>query len=369
MRGRRQALRLWHRWFGLGAGLWLVLLSLTGIAIAWYDEIDTALNPDLRRVAVSQAPPAPLASVLAHAEAALPGFEARQVQLAGEPGRTHWLIGRARGDDGASIGVQVFADPATGAVAGWRESGALRLDRRHLMDLIYGVHTDLLLGPVAAWLLGLIALLWLADHGVGLVLSFPRGERWRDAFGLAGRSGSLRRLFDWHRAKGMWAWPLTATLALTGLTLAWPETTREAVRLVSPVNERLHEHLPRQADPAAPNVTLDQAVARVSEGGRAVHSVRPMLQQGLYAIRTFDPRDVDNQGRLWTYVSAATGQIMGARHDRGDSAGDAFFAWQYALHSGHAAGAPGRIAVSLGGAVTILLWWSGIRLWWRRRRR
>ncbi|MEZ0497435.1 PepSY-associated TM helix domain-containing protein [Sphingomonas sp. IW22] len=367
MRGRRQALRLWHRWFGLVAGLWLVLLSVTGISIAWYDEIDTALNPDLRRVVVGDAPPVPLAIVLARAEATLPGFEARQVQLAGQPGQTHWLIGRAIGDDGSSMGVQVFADPATGAVAGWRESGALRLDRRHLMDLIYGVHTELLLGPVAAWLLGLVALAWIADHLVGLALSFPRGERWRDAFRLAGRSRSLRRLFDWHRAKGMWAWPLTATLALTGLTLAWPEATRDAVRLVSPVSERLHEAMPRGADRPLPAITLDQAVARVRESGRKVHSVRPMLSQGLYAVRTFDPRDMDNQGRLWTYVSATTGQVVGARHDRGDSVGDAFFAWQYALHSGHAAGVPGRIAVSLGGAVTILLWWSGMRLWRRRR--
>jgi len=57
----RPALRAWHRWFGLGAALWLLLLALTGSVIAFYDELDRALNPDWRGVAV--------ASPTAHREA------------------------------------------------------------------------------------------------------------------------------------------------------------------------------------------------------------------------------------------------------------------------------------------------------------
>lgn len=368
MARRRKALRAWHRWFGLGAGLWLALLSLTGIAIAWYDQVDSALNPDLRRVAASTAPPVPVASVLAQASAALPGFRASQVQLARDPGESHWLIGRAPIGGDAPVPVQLFADPATGATLGWRQTGALRLDRRHAMDLIYGIHTDLLLGPVAAWLLGLVSLLWVIDHAVALALSFPRGEQWYAAFRLAGRRGSLKRLFDWHRAKGLWAWPITATLAVTGLTLAWPELSRDAVRTVSPVGERLHEDW-AEAPPPPDSVTVDAAIAAVTGDRAQVHSVRLLDHQGVYAVRTFDARDVDNQGRLWTYISMADGSVRGRRHDAGESGGDAFFAWQYALHSGHAAGTPGRILVSIGGIVTLWLCVSGFRLWHRRRRR
>ncbi|WP_231621646.1 PepSY-associated TM helix domain-containing protein [Sphingomonas sp. 37zxx] len=361
-------MRLWHRWFGLGAGLWLALLSLTGIAIAWYDEVDTALNPDWRRAAISTARPAALQNVLDQASATLPGFTASQIQLARQPGDVHWLVGRAPLNGVAPVPVQIFADPATGAVLGWRETGALRLDRRHLMDLLYGIHTDLLLGETAAWLLGLVALLWVIDHGVGIALALPPRQQWRDAFRMAGRPGSLKRLFDWHRAKGMWAWPITMTLALTGLTLAWPEASRDLVGLASPVNERLHETMPLIGDIPTP-IPIDTALANATNAPAKVHSIRLLPRQGMYAVRSFDARDVDNQGRLWTYVAMTNGQVVGSRHDAGESAGDAIFAWQYPLHSGHAAGWAGRILVSIGGIVTLLLAWSGVRLWWRRRKR
>ena len=49
----RHALKLWHRWFGLIAGLWLALLAVTGIAVTFYDELDSTLNADWRTVPVS----------------------------------------------------------------------------------------------------------------------------------------------------------------------------------------------------------------------------------------------------------------------------------------------------------------------------
>ena len=49
MKVGRRALRMWHRWFGLAAGLWLLLLAITGSAITYYEELDHALNGDLPR--------------------------------------------------------------------------------------------------------------------------------------------------------------------------------------------------------------------------------------------------------------------------------------------------------------------------------
>ncbi|MDZ4321128.1 MAG: PepSY-associated TM helix domain-containing protein, partial [Phenylobacterium sp.] len=61
MKAGRRALRLWHRWFGLAAGVWLLLLALTGSAITYYEELDHALNGDLRQVARTGPPvPAPI---------------------------------------------------------------------------------------------------------------------------------------------------------------------------------------------------------------------------------------------------------------------------------------------------------------------
>lgn len=363
----RSGLRLWHRWFGILIGGWLVLLAITGMAIAWYDELDTALNPDLREVAVSQRAPVPLDLVITNAKAALPGLTIRNAILAPEPGTTHWLSGPQSLPDGSVRSMQVFIDPASGAVVGTRESGALQFDRQHLPDLVYGLHTELLAHEIGATIIGIIGLLWLLDHFLSLPLAIPRRHKWAEAFQMMGKRGSLRRLFDWHRAKGMWMWLLTFTITLTGVTLAFPNASRDLVRPFSNISERLHETMPDATGETA-RIGIDEAVSLVTSDRTGVYSIRPFPDLGLYAVRTYDPRDPDNQGRLWTYVSTTDGEIVGRRHDNGESAGDFFFAWQYPLHSGHAAGIVGRIIVTLVGLLTLLLCYSGLRLVWRRRR-
>lgn len=131
---------------------------------------------------------APVETVLARAETALPGFAAGQIDLPDRPGESIWMLGHAP-LKGAPRSVQVFADPADGRILGWRESGRLSLDRRHVMDVLYGLHIDLLVAPWVTWVFGLLSLLWVADHAFSAVLSIPRLSLWKDAFKVSGRPG------------------------------------------------------------------------------------------------------------------------------------------------------------------------------------
>jgi uncharacterized iron-regulated membrane protein len=219
---------------------------------------------------------------------------------------------------------------------------------------------------VGAWTVGLIGLLWIIDHVVSIILSFPRVSAWFQSFRIQGLRGSLRRLYDTHRSCGLWAAPLTLTVAFTGMTLSWPETSRDAVRTVSPVTDRLHDTWPNVAPPEAP-ITVEAAMDRVTARSR-IDSVRLFPDHAAYAVRTFDRRDPDDQGRLWTYVSMTDGRILGRRHDNGATAGDQFFAWQYPLHSGKAFGLVGQLLVAASGVLTMFLMVSGILLWRRRAR-
>ncbi|WBY17296.1 PepSY-associated TM helix domain-containing protein [Erythrobacteraceae bacterium WH01K] len=364
----RPAFRFWHRWFGVLGGAWLILLAITGCAIAWYDELDGLLNPDLRYAELTTGTPASMDDVVASAEEALPGFAPGNILLSQSPDRTHWLIGRQTLSDDTARPLQVFVDPDTAEVTGWRESGQISLHRHYLPDLLYGLHTDLLLGRTGVLIVGFLALAWLLDHLLSLPLAFPRLRGAMAAFRIGGHAGSLRQLWDRHRASALWLWPITAMLALTGTTLSFPEESRHLVEPLSPISDRLHYDMEERGPPDTP-IGIDAAIARVTLDRAVVHSVRPHPEIGLYAVRTFDDRDVDNQGRLWTYVDMATGAVVAKRHDAGQSGGDTFFLWQYALHSGHAFGLVGRLLVTLAGLVTIYLSFSGYRLWWKRRRR
>lgn len=177
---------------------------------------------------------------------------------------------------------------------------------------------------------------------------------------------NLRRLFDLHRASGLWLFPVTLSLAVTGWTLTWHEESRALVRLVAPVSERLHYDFPER--PATRDIGLDAALAiAVRNTGSPADSVMLLPHEGVYGVRSFDPRDLDGMGRLWTYVAMEGGRIVGQRHDNGQGPGDAFFAWQYPVHSGKAFGLAGRLAVLAGGIATMALCVTGLWLWLRRR--
>ncbi len=364
----RRVLRLWHRWFGLGAAVWLLLLAVTGSAIVFYEEFDRALNPDWRSIPAASAPGTPAADRAVEAAArAAPGFSPRYIDLPDKPGETIVMLGEIDAPDGQGGPAQVFADPRDGRVLGWRRNDVVGFDRRHLMDTLYGLHVDLKLGPAMTWFLGLVGLLWAIDHIAAIILAIPSAKTWRSAFRIQGRGLNLRRIFDLHRAPGLWLAPVTLVVAVTGTVLAWPDDSREAVRLVAPVSERLHEHYPSKGPPPEP-IGVDRAVAiATGHAGAAADSVLVVARKGVYGVRTFDDRDLDHLGRLWTYVAMEDGRILGQRHDNGDGAGDGFFAWQYPLHSGQALGLTGRLLVLASGVATVLLCVTGVVLWARRR--
>lgn len=365
--GARRWLRLWHRWFGLAAGLWLILLAVTGSAIVFYEELDRWLNPELRAISgVSQGPPQ-AGRAIAGAQAALPGFVPRFVDLPRTPEGSILMIGSIPRSAGAPQAVQAFADPRDGAFLGWRASGTLSFGRRELMDTLYNLHMDLMLGEAMAWFLGLVALLWVLDHVPAILLALPRGATWRSAMLIRGRGLNLRRLFDLHRAPGIWFLPVTLTLAITGVSLAWHEEVRTVAGLVSPVSHRLHEDWP--AGPPERDVGIDAAIAQVSQGtGGPVRSVLLLPRQRAYAVRTVAARDLDDMGRLWTYVAMADGRVLGQRHDNGVSGADTFLAWQYPLHSGKALGLAGRWLIFAAGLAVAMLCLTGFWLWARRAR-
>lgn len=363
----RRLLVGWHRVFGLGAALWLALLALSGSAIAFYDDLDRWLNPDWRSIPTAATPELDIDLALRNARTTLPDFAPRFIDLPNAPDATLVLLGSAP-VAGVDTSVQMFIDPRDSSVLGWRDSERISLNRRQLMDTLYAFHTELLLHETGVWLIGLLSLLWLMDHFAALTLAIPRLAGALSAWRIAGRGLNLRRLYDLHRAPSMWLLPLTFTLALTGWCLSWYSETRALVGLVSPVSARLHEGFADVAAPAVAAVGINEAIRTVRAGvAGEIDSVMVLPRQGAWGVRSFDARDIDDLGRLWTYVSMADGQVLGQRHDNGSSAGDTFFAWQYPLHSGRAFGTTGQALVSAAGMGTTLLCVTGVWLWWRRR--
>ncbi len=92
----KKPLLLWHRWFGIIGGVWLLLIAVTGSILAFYQELDRVFNPQLFHAASTAPNDAPwrIAAAIAAAEATIPGAMASYTRLPAAAGET--LIVRRR---------------------------------------------------------------------------------------------------------------------------------------------------------------------------------------------------------------------------------------------------------------------------------
>jgi uncharacterized iron-regulated membrane protein len=73
-------------------------------------------------------------------------------------------------------------------------------------------------------------------------------------------------------------------------------------------------------------------------------------------------------GNPWLYFDGKDGKPIGAKIPGTGSAGDIFMQAQFPLHSGRILGLPGRIMISIMGAVVAMLSLTGIVIWLHKRR-
>ncbi|GGZ39076.1 hypothetical protein GCM10011273_26850 [Asticcacaulis endophyticus] len=266
--------------------------------------------------------------------------------------------------------IDVFVNPYTGQVLGSRthEDG---LGRRHLMNFVYGLHMDLHLGGAMVWFLGLVSLLWVIDHVVAAILSFPSLKKWTASFRVRFRGGGYKRTFDLHRAGGLWLMPITLILAVSGLYFNWYDGFVRTVDAISPTTPRAIFTVPALETPIHdPQVSFGQAMDVVNSVGdqSRIDLMAYNPAKGVYELRLYDPRDIDTYGRRLMVVDGRGGHLISDRHVTEGGAGDVFLAWQYPLHSGKAFGAFGRAVIFVSGLVLTCICVTGLLIWWRKRK-
>jgi len=405
----RPVAALLHRWMGLATAAFLFVAGITGAIIAWSQELDAWLNPQLLRAHV--AGPAQSAPEVARAiEARHPEAQVTFVPLSVEPGRS-WSFGvEPRIDPLTSqpheLGFsEVFVEPATGAELGTRQwGGAWPITRETLVSFLYELHYSLHLPAIAGndrwgvWLMGAVALIWAVDCFIGMYLTLPARpraaravgadvrsasrkswlQRWKPSWRVRWRGGSYKVNFDLHRAGGLWTWGVLFVIAFTGFSmnlyreLFLPLLSRVSQVSLTPYEQREPASLPLVANRGFEEV-LDKARAEAALRGwqEPASAVSYARELGFYSVSFSFPdtawgASVGEQRQL--YWDGRDGTLLGASPPGQGTVADLYVNAQLPLHSGRLFGLPGRILVSLTGVVVAMLSVTGVVVWWRKRR-
>lgn len=376
-----------HRWFGLSCALFLTVAGLTGAVIAWDHELDAWLNPAFYRTGGTAAP-LQATELAARLERAEPALQVRYLPLAVAPGETLSVFVEPRPDPAtgalAELGYsQVALDPASGEVLARREWGRAALDREHLLPFLYKLHYSLHLPdafglPLGTLFMGGIAIVWLLDTLLALIIAFPSRRSWRQSFAFRWRAGGYRLNFDLHRSGGVWLFPLLLTLALTSVSMNLKE---EVMRpLLGAFSSLTPSPATLRSEPPTPGervLELTDIVAIAEHEARARGITAPAggvwsdSLHGVYGVGFFAAGASHGDrglGNPWLYFDARDGRTLGAEVPGSGTVGDIFLQAMFPLHSGRIAGLAGRIVVSACGLLIAALCITGLVIWARKRR-
>ena len=223
----RKALFQVHLWTGLGVGLYVVVISLTGSILVYRSELRQRFAIEPRVVAVSGARLSDEALI----EATRPAYPDHAVEVWSTPDDpTHAATmsvrqaGRAR--------VLLFFDPYTGEYLGNAVPAGWRLTT-WLLDL----HDNLLAGDTGRTVNGVGAVLLTVLAVTGAIIWWPGIGGWRRSLLVDWRSNWRRLNWTLHSAFGFWTLLFIFMWGFTGIYLAFPEPFAAVVDYLEPFDE------------------------------------------------------------------------------------------------------------------------------------
>ena len=377
----RRVFRQLHLWFGLGLGVLLVPIALSGAVLIFDDKIDALLNPGLHAVTGSKLG-APVDQYLEQATDAVPGGtasavrftvggpvivvvrpaeggtrEARQDrhQMQSEAGSRE----RSQPDEGVSRNgpprfEMVYLDPPTAKVLGVAAFGD------SLIGFVHRFHENLLIPQwagrsIVGWIGAAMLLLCLTGVWIWWPrnAAFLRGLRWR-------RGPSVND--NLHHIFGFWiALPL-GFMSLTGMYLSFPSQGRALIAsmaTMAPPQERgFGQTL------AHPALTAQQAFdAGLATAGNGQPRSLSLPNRQTHAWQLQFVNEHDEQRSV--SIDDVSGQAI---LRPAPQSGDVFASWLRRVHEGAHHGPIWRLIALLTGLLPTQFLITGVSIWLRKKR-
>jgi uncharacterized iron-regulated membrane protein len=360
-----------HIWIGLILGIPFAALGVTGSVLVYEQQIDDALSP--APVASARGDMKGPQAIIDAAMAARPGARALILswpQEAGDPAMVRLTTGGGRD---AAV-TQIYIDPVSLAVLDAREGF-----RSSFLRTVHDIHGSMMIGgregrATIGWLGAGMLLLGLT----GIVLWWPRKNRWKDAYGV--KRGATGWLFyrQVHGTAGITAWLLFIVLSFTGIAIAFPQTISSMVRTTLAEGPST---IPVQG-PGAPQIRVqpvegvraadaDKALELAFQAAPDAHPVNMFLAQGKdQPIRVNMLPNGSAEGAPTTSVAVDPyrGEVVNVRDPWAGDLGDAVMTWLRPLHTGRGTNEIYKFAIFVVGLLPPLFGVTGTLMWWVKRR-
>lgn len=370
-----------HLIAGVTAGLVILIMSVTGVLLAFERQIVGWAERDLRATArEASGQPLPLSFIVAGAAAAgwpSEAKEASSVTLRSDPRAPVTVaFGRER---------TLFVNRYTGAVLGEGAKGlrwffqvnedlhrwlAMNGERRAVGKKINGVANAIFLFIVLSGLY-----LWIPKRKTRTAF---RNVAWFRS-GLSGRG----RDFNWHNVLGVWSFVPLVLIVFSGMVISFPWASALVYRAFGdePPKPQSSERegAGRNGKREARGETTEQFdrqwtaavanAANVAPQWQSISARLPFSYKGPVTFSLDEGNGARPDKRSQLMLDPRGGHIVEHKTYAAQSSGQKARAWLRWIHTGEAGGIAGQIIAALATAAAVVLVWTGIALALSRFRR
>ncbi|WP_022721072.1 PepSY domain-containing protein [Rhodopseudomonas sp. B29] len=360
----KRSLKRWswvHKWSSIICTAFMLMLCVTGLPLIFHHEIDELLHEEVAPAVVPKGTPrADLDRVVASAVAAMPGTV------------PHFLIWDRDEPDVmmVSVGPGIEANPVDNRIVRIDAHTAALLDAPDVTGrftyIMLKLHTDMFAGLPGKLFLGLMGLLFCVAVVSGVVVYAPSMRKHRFGMVRADRPRVVRWL-DLHNLAGILMVMWTLVVGFTGVINTWSDIVIKLWQYgqLADMTAQYRDR-PRPAKPTSVQAAVDVAVA-ASPGMQASFIAFPgtiFSSKSHYAVFMRGDTPVTSRLLRPALIDAETGALTDSRDMPWYVT--ALFLSQ-PLHFGDYGGLPLRILWAILDVLTIVVLWTGLYLWLRRR--
>jgi uncharacterized iron-regulated membrane protein len=368
----RKLTGLLHLWLGLGSGLVVFVVSLTGCIYVFETELREVFEKSFTTVEARNQPRVPVSELYRIGKMALEaelGYPVRasyqSVSVYRDPTKAPYFYAYAEKPEGYH---NVYLNPYTGEVLHI-------VDRRtDFFGTVLRIHRRLLLPEtLGRYVVGVSVLIFVISLISGLILWWPRNRAAARQRFLVKWSAKWRRVnYDSHNVFGFYALPLALVIALTGLVWSfdWMEKTVDWVANGGTASPEVRE--PKinpglQSSTALPDRLLAGAWAKYPKV--PLFSVDfPATDSAALGLSVYPSLTTYHDSRYLLF-DPSTGRLLHEDSRETQTAGQRMRAMNYDIHIGKILGLPGQLLAFFASLVSASLPVTGFLIWWGRRRK